>query len=253
MPIGTPVRATALLAALASWACVGGALLSSHESVDETRALDSRGRFELENVNGHVTVTTWSERRVRIQADKAATSAQALRDLRVEIVGEGSRIEVRTRQPRGFWLFGGGDKVDYRVTLPADARVRLQNVNGGVEIEGVSGELRASTVNGGVAISEAAGTVEASSVNGSITAAYSTLPDEGEHRFSTTNGSITVRAPEGTGGRLKAETVNGSVDNDLRLESTEHSSRHRLAGRLGQGYGSLELTTVNGSIHLRRR
>jgi DUF4097 and DUF4098 domain-containing protein YvlB len=246
--------ATALVAGLGATACGGGGLLSVQESIVETRELEPGGRFELENVNGRVHVATWTEPRVRIEADKAASSRSALRNLRIDIDGEGSRVKVRTRHSRGSWLFGGGGgKVDYRITVPAGARVSVETVNGRVEIEGVTGDLRAATTNGGVEISGASGVVVATSVNGSINTGYGTLTGEGDHRFSTVNGSITVLVPEGTGGRLEAQTVNGSVDSDLRLESSERATRRRLVGRLGQGRGSLKLETVNGSIRLRRR
>src|SRR5438132_133913 len=88
-------------------------------------------------------------------------------------------------------------------------------------------------------------------VNGGVHARYRAASPDGRHRFSTTNGSITVSVPEGAGGRLEAGTVNGSIQSDLALESTGRATRRRLQGRLGKGRGSLELSTVNGSIHLR--
>jgi DUF4097 and DUF4098 domain-containing protein YvlB len=254
MRLSTLGRSAFLAAAAFSAACVpGGGLLRSRETITETRDLEPGGRFTLENTNGGVSVTTWSEPRVRIEAEKAATSAEALKNLEVEIDGKGSQVEVRTRQRRGtFWLFGGGGKVDYRITLPREARVRVQNVNGGLTIEGLSGELDASTVNGGIDITEASGAVEASSVNGGIRTAYRTWSADGRHHFSTVNGGITVTAPPSTGGRLEAKTVNGSIDNGLPLEATGRRSRHRLEGRLGPGHGSLSLETINGSIRLVR-
>lgn len=247
-----PRAAAVLLAGPLLSACfVGSGLPRVRDTLVETRAFEPGGQFTLENVNGRVTVATWSEPKVRIEAEKAASSDSRLKGLRVEIVGEGRRVEVRTRMPGG-WLFGGGGQVEYRITLPADAQVRVQTVNGAVEIEGVAGELRASTTNGSIHVTDAAGEVQASTVNGGIHARYRAASPDGRHRFSTTNGSVTVSLPEGAGGRLEASTVNGSVENDLPLESTERSTRRRLEGRLGKGRGLLELSTVNGSIHLRR-
>ncbi|HEY6552944.1 MAG TPA: DUF4097 family beta strand repeat-containing protein [Vicinamibacteria bacterium] len=238
--------------AVAASACVVGGPLTARDTTVETRDLDPGGRFSLENVNGRVTLTTWDEPRVRIEADRAARTEEALRELRVEIEGDGRRVSVRTRTPRGFRFGRGGGRVDYQVTVPADAEVRVSTVNGRIEIEGVAGAVRASATNGGVEIRGAAGEVDASVVNGRIDARYRVLDPDAHHRFSVTNGSIAVAVPEGTGGRLEAQTVNGGVDSDLELESTERTSRRRLEGRLGNGRGSLELSTVNGGIRLRR-
>jgi hypothetical protein len=220
--------------------------------VVETRSLKPEGRFSLENVNGGITVATWNEPQVRIEADKAATSEAALRNLKVEIEGEDDSIRVRTRMPKGSFFFGGGGKVDYRITVPTGARVRVESVNGSVEVVAVAGELRAQTTNGNVEVREASGAVEATSVNGSVRVGFAALTSEADHKFSTVNGSITLSLPEGAGGRVEATTVNGSVENDLPLEAAEKGSRRRLAGRFGKGTGSLEASTVNGSIRFKR-
>lgn len=244
----------ALGAALFLAACIDGAGLPGiQDTVVETRALDPGGAFTLENVNGRVTVATWSEPKVKIEATKTAVSEARLRELRVEIDGEGRRVDVRTRMPGGGWLFGGGgSRVEYRITVPEGARVRVGTVNGSLEVSGVAGELRASTTNGSIEVTDAAGAVEASSVNGGIRARYRVVDSESRHRFWTTNGSINVSVGPGAGGRVEASTVNGSIENELPLESTSRATRRRLEGRLGKGSGSLQLNTVNGSIHLRK-
>lgn len=254
MSVQALVRSAAALLAAASFpACVvGDAGFSARDTLVETRSLEPEGRFSLENVNGRVTIDAWAEPRVRIEAERWALTDAALARLRVEIDGEGRRVDVRTRTPAIWFLGGGGGKVDYHVTLPRSARARVETVNGRVAIRGVSGEVRASTVNGRIEIEGAAGAVEASTVNGGIEARYGGVDPDGRHRFATTNGSIDLSLPEGAGGRLEARTVNGRIRNDLRLESSERTSRRRLEGRLGTGRGSFDLSTVNGSIRLRR-
>jgi hypothetical protein len=249
-----PTRASLVLAAaVASPACIDGGILPAHDTVKETRALDHGGSFELDNVNGRVLVSTWSEPEVRIEADKAASSRRMLHRLSVQVEGQGSLVRVHTQYPRHPWFLGGGGRVDYKVTVPADARVRVKTVNGRVEVDGVASEVHASTTNGSVEVKDAGGAVVASCVNGSVTAGYRSRPVDADTRLSTTNGSVTLWLPEGTGGRLEAETVNGSVESDLPLQSTDRSSRHHLVGRLGDGRGSIELNTVNGSIRVARR
>lgn len=251
----TCLRAATVLLAVCLPAChFGDAGFGARETIVEARALDPTGEFRLENVNGSITVETGDRDEVRIEAEKAAASSDALERLRVETDGEGERVSVRTRHARASgWLlgWGSGGKVDYRITLPARARVELETVNGRVEVDGLEGPLRVESVNGGVRVRRAASEVEASTVNGSLSVAYRRADPEGRHRFSTTNGSIEVSLPEGTGGRLKASTVNGSVSCDLPLEGRE-KGRRRLEGRLGPGGGSFELGTVNGSIRVRR-
>jgi len=234
-------------------ACVvPGGPLNARDRVVETRPLDPDGRLSLENVNGKVELTTWSRSEVRIEADRAAVSKAALEDVRVEIFGEGDEVEVKTRHRRsGFPFIGSGGKVDYRVRVPAGARVHVSTVNGPISVEGVSGELRVSSVNGPVTIRDASGAVRAETVNGGIDARYAVASGTGDHRFETVNGGIEVSLPEGSTGRLAAKTVNGSVSCELPIDDVQ-KSRRRLEGRLGPGQGSFKMETVNGSVHVRR-
>lgn len=241
----------ALLAASFLSACgeFPGAPLSARDTVEETRALEPDGRFELENVNGRITLRTWSRDSVRIEAERAAVSEEMLADIQIAIEGEGSTVRVQTRYPKGKGLFMGGKrgKVDYEITVPRSAEVRLKTVNGPVDVEGLNGDLRVESVNGGLDLADLGGEVRAKTVNGGIHADYDRVPDTARHHFETVNGGIDVTIPEGTGGRLEARTVNGSIDCDLPLEVTAKKKR-RLEGRLGPGEGHFDLGTVNGGI-----
>ena len=246
--------APALVAAVALAACHhSGGPLVARDGLEETRALEPDGRFELENVNGRITLATWSKDEVRIEAERAAVSEEALERIRIEIEGEGDEVRVKTRYPRGKpWFMGGNPgKVDYHVTLPAGAQARLKTVNGPVNVEGLHGDLRVESVNGGLELTDLGGEVRATTVNGGINATFERTPPGRHHRFDTVNGGIEVTLPEGTAGRLEASTLNGSIDCELDLK-VETKKKRRLEGRLGPGGGSFEFSTVNGGIEVLR-
>jgi DUF4097 and DUF4098 domain-containing protein YvlB len=227
--------------------------LASRETLEETRAFDSGGTFRLENVNGTVTIETWSEETVRITAEKAANNERALEAIEIDIDGEGDWVEVKTHLPRSRMFFGSGGKVDYRITLPAKARVEVETVNGKLDVEGIEGLVRASTVNGSVEVARVSGEVETSTVNGSIKATYLDVDPDGRHRFSTTNGSVTLYLPPDASGEFEAQTVNGSIKTDFPLEVTGKFGSRRLRGRLGDGRGTFDISTVNGSVRIREK
>src|SRR2546428_3662702 len=58
--------------------------------------------------------------------------------------------------------------VDFTVRVPDGVRFVAQQVNGGIDAGGLSGDIRAETVNGNVHVATR-GLAEASTVNGSIT------------------------------------------------------------------------------------
>jgi hypothetical protein len=249
-----PALLLALVASGGLSACIeGGGPLTAHDTFEETRALEPDGRFELENVNGRISLATWSRDEVRIEAERAAVSEEALERIRIEIDGEGDSVHVKTRfLKREGWLFGSSPgKVDYEVTVPRGTRVRLKTVNGPVDVDGLSGNLEAESVNGELSLASLAGEVRATTVNGGIHATFDRVPAGGHHRFKTVNGSIEVSLPEGSGGDLEATTVNGGIDCELPLE-VKTKKKRRLEGRLGPGGATFDLSTVNGGIDVVR-
>jgi hypothetical protein len=245
------LAACSLAASFFLTGCIAGDLgMGLREEVDETRPLAANGEFSLENTNGSLRLAAWDEPRVRIEAVKHAGTEHALKELQVEIVGEGDRLTVRTRHPRPHWM-GGSGRVDYRVRVPRGARVHLRNVNGRVEADGIAGPLHASTVNGSVDVTGAGGEVEVSAVNGSVEVTVARVDPAGRSRLSTTNGSVRLTLPRDASAEVEARTVNGSVGCDFEM-SDASKSRRRLEGRIGSGGARFELGTVNGSAHVER-
>jgi hypothetical protein len=238
-----------LMAAFFQGGCVGDFGLPAHERFTKTVALDPKGSFRLNNVNGSVTVETWDQPTVQIEAEKAAMDEQSLKDIEIDVRGQGGFVDVETRMPKRRLFFGSHGKVDYHIRVPRDAEVALKNVNGGVRVEGSGGSVRASTVNGSVRVIDTEGPVDASTVNGSIQADYRKL-SQATHEFHTTNGSVTLYLPRDAAGDFEAHTVNGSISSDLPLTISGKIGGRRLTGRVGQGGGTFRIRTVNGSVKL---
>lgn len=225
------------------------------ESVEHTVALDPHGSFKIENPRGLIRVEIWDRPEVLIKADKYASSHEALKQVRIEITGEGGRVEVATHLPEMLGFLGGsGGSVDYRITLPASIHLEAATVNGQVEVEGVSGDLQVSSVNGSVTATDVQGEVRASTVNGQVDVRHRTLPAEAHHEYSCVNGTVRVYLTESAGGHFHVEWVNGSVDSDfpLHLES-DRPGRQEVDTQLGEGQNHFNFSTVNGTIKILKR
>ena len=221
----------ALSAGLLLTGCIGGNFgMPFQKTVDESRPLAANGVFELENTNGSVRLTTWDEPRVRIEAVKHAGSERALEELKVEIVGEGDRLSVRTRYPRPHWM-GGAGRVDYRVSVPRGARVRVRQRERPRRGRGRRGGLKAETVNGSVDVTDAGGAVEASAVNGSVEVEVARVDPAGRSRLATTNGSVRLTLPRDASAEVEAHTVNG--ERQLRLRPRRLPRRAAARSRGG--------------------
>ncbi|HEV2750413.1 MAG TPA: DUF4097 family beta strand repeat-containing protein, partial [Gemmatimonadales bacterium] len=70
--------------------------------------------------------------------------------------------------------------------------------------------------------------------------------------FATVNGGITLDLPANLSTEVKASTVNGEIETDFPLTITGRFGPRRLNGTIGSGGRRLALSTVNGSIRLRK-
>ncbi len=142
--------------------------------------------------------------------------------------------------------------VEFVVRVPHGVAVGATTVNGGVQVSGASGPIRAVTVNGDVDAETAAGPVEAVSVNGSVRARLRGFADSGAVKLVTVNGSVTAELPAHLDAVVEATAVTGSIHSDYPLPATGRLLGHKLAGTLGAGGRAVTLHTVNGSITLKK-
>lgn len=251
-----PLLALSLVALVLSPAChLDFEDRSVSESEEHTVALNPEGRFKIENPRGLIRIETWDRPEVRIEAEKYAATLEALAEVRIEITGEGDRVEVKTHTRDRFDLFGGSSgSVDYRISLPATVELEASTVNGQVEVDGVSGNMEVSSVNGHVTATDAQGEVRASTINGRVEVSHLSLPDGAHHEYSCINGTVRVYLPDSTAGRFHVEWVNGTVDSDFPMEfGRSWPGPRKVDTQLGEGGSHFKLSTVNGTIKILKR
>ena len=222
------------------------------ENFEKVVPFEAGGSFRIENINGSITVQTWDEPSVKIEAEKVARTQDQLEGITIDIQGSGDSVAVKTRHHRkSVW---GSASVSYTILLPAKAQLDVRTANGAVRIDGIHGQVTARSTNGSLKLENIRGAIDAETTNGSIRASY--LEADGRHRFTTTNGSVRIYLPSDAGGELEAETVNGGIAIDFPTELTRTARRHKEGyfGESGKDDGaSFEIETVNGSIKLLER
>lgn len=237
-----------------------------HETIDRTFDVRPNATFLLDNVNGHVTVTSWDQPRIRVHVDKSADGwdsddvRAALREVRVDIQARPDRVSVKTVEPNksfGFFdfLFGHhvSRNVTYEITVPRLTNLDVGTVNGGVNIDAVTGQIRVETTNGKIEVQRCAGSVDASTTNGGIHAELLNVTPGKSMTFETTNGHITVVVPPSLSADVDASTTNGRISTDLPV-TTRVFDRNTLRGAINGGRGGLlRLRTTNGGIDIKTR
>ncbi|MBI2212684.1 MAG: DUF4097 family beta strand repeat protein [Acidobacteria bacterium] len=192
---------------------------------------------------------TGTNGRVDVTADPKATEITMVAQCRVgktedaddiltmDVKGTTLAIAEKERKNRRF-LFGRETKIDYEFRVPEGIKLRIDNVNGRIEVDGVDAKMELTTVNGPIEVTTPSGELVARTVNGSVRADF--LERFPGARLKTVNGSVKVRVPRDCRVNPEIHQVNGSFRSDIPV--TINSG--------GMDEESLEVTTVNGSVTL---
>jgi len=223
-------------------------------------------RLEVKGVNGDVRAVLASGAEAVVNARKQARRSDP-DEVKIEVVESDEGVTIcavyptpsRARhenicEPGDHWSSSTDNNdvtVDFEVQVPAGIEFNGQTVNGEMSAEGLKGDVRASSVNGSVRVSTT-GLAEASTVNGSVTAEMGRANWTNVLEFSTVNGGITLTLPPKLDTDVQAKTVNGEIESDYPLTVTGRFGPRRLRGTIGAGGRSLNLSTVNGEIRLRK-
>lgn len=219
----------------------------------------------LRNINGSINVERGTGERVEVTAVKHWRRGDP-DDVRIEtrklgaadgdilicaLWQEDAECDEDGYRSRGNRNNRNDTSVEFRIKLPAGVRISLHTVNGSVRVDGATDEVRAGTVNGTVEAASTGGPVTASTVNGDVDVRMTKL-GTGDLRYSTVNGSITIEVPGDLDADLDMRTVNGRLNADFPITVQGRINPRHLRATIGKGGRRLALSTVNGSVNLRR-
>ena len=215
-----------------------------------TFTLPANGRVSLENLNGNVTITGWDRNEVQIDAVKKANSQQKLDEAKIEVEASNDAVHIRTKYPEGH-TNNNPATVTYEVHVPRNARLDgIDLVNGSLTVSQFGGNLKANLVNGSSNIHDLAGRTDLSSVNGSVNAFYRSLNNVTEIRLKSVNGAVKLGLPASPNADVSVSTVNGGITTEFPLQVQGKFMGRHIDGRLGNGGTKIEISNVNGAIHI---
>lgn len=256
-------------------AAIGVAFLAAPLAAQTTESADDTFKWSgkmpagawlnINNLNGPIRVEQASGDVAEVTGDKDWNRGDP-KDVRFAVVKDGNNITIcalwgdeSTCDARGAhyhhhdWNGDHNDvKVTFTIKLPKGVKVDVNTVNGSLDVAGATSEVQAETVNGRVEVATGGGPVNANTVNGSITVRMQDAPGNSDLKFKTVNGSIDVTVPANLSADLDMETVNGSLTSDFPLTISGRVNPKHLHATIGTGGRRVEMSTVNGSIELRK-
>ncbi len=213
--------------------------------------LEARPSLDVDaGQNGGIHVTGWDRDEVRLEARIQASSRNDdPRALAREVeIRTGAVIEADG--PRT----GGRDSwaVSFELMVPRATALRLGAHNGGIGVEGLTGDVEARTTNGGLSVAGGAGRVRGHTTNGGIRLELSGSAWQGEGvDLETTNGGVRITVPEDYSARLETGTVNGGIQMDIPIMVQGRLDR-TIRTELGNGGSMIRAVTTNGGVVVER-
>jgi hypothetical protein len=202
---------------------------------------------------GSVTVNRGSANRIIVQATKFAGFGGNLNNIQINYSQSGNMLTVATTSS-GTFNFFNATSVDFVITVPNAADLKIQTNAGSINVNGVNGNMSL--------VSNA----------GSIGATQSSL--SGSSTFKTNAGSINFNGSIGTSGTYDFETNAGSIDMTLTGSPSFHLNASTDVGSISTSFpvtvnrnttgatangdvgatpqATLKLTTNAGSITLNK-
>lgn len=225
-----------------------------NEEIEKTFIISSQSDFNLSNINGAVTINSWSKNKVKILASVTALTQQSRDDVSINMTQQGQKVTVSTDYKENSYRQNKQSaKVDYQVWLPVDANLSsIELINGNLVIKNIAGNVEAQVVNGNISATGLRGNSNISSVNGSVDVLYDKAANNiNDIEVETVNGSIKLFLPDHINADITADTMHGSINNAFALTAKKNGfSGHNLRGQLGNGDGHINLDSVNGSINV---
>jgi DUF4097 and DUF4098 domain-containing protein YvlB len=159
--------------------------------------LGPNGTVTIVNPRGNINVKPGAGRQILISASLPNEQ------IGVEGTQTGNRVEVRThaREKSSAEM-----RVDFEVSVPADAGIRIDSANGDIRIENVRGDLNVANDAGTVEIRNAAGGVQVQTVSASINLAEA---KQARVQLASAGGNITMTNVSGP--TINAKSTNGAI------------------------------------------
>ncbi|MFP8488856.1 DUF4097 family beta strand repeat-containing protein [Gracilimonas sp. Q87] len=178
----------------------------------------------------------------------------------LEVVEDNNEVEISTGP------FPTND-LEMTVYVPRNFSIKLNTVQGDVNVFDVEGELEISAVNGDIDLGDISGTVLVNSVNGDMNVDFKYITPGSPMSFTGVNGDMEVAFPADSKFTAKMKTEWGDVytnfDMDIDREGTKSESKSDdgfkiainkwIIGEVNGGGPEFLFKTLHGDISIRKK
>jgi hypothetical protein len=237
--------------------------------------------LEVDNIWGSIRVTGYDGRSVEMVANKTIRAqnqdrlAAAKQEVNLDIKDKADTISIYVDYPgrdrstnsfsRSRWNDPGYEVAfDFEIRVPRAAAVRLWTINDGdIHLQNTTGDFLVNNVNGRVDVSGVSGSGSAKTINGEVKVKFDNNPRQ-ESSFASINGDIEVTFQRNLSADLRFKTFNGGVYTDFptvalatipptperRNGKFVYKSNSFSGVRIGNGGPEMEFDGFNGDVRI---
>lgn len=232
----------------------------------------SAKKIIIENLIGEIIIKGYSGSKISIEAsniEPVSDKASGLKEIyggKVDNTGIGLSV---TESEKVIYISGASKRSEdgsYTFNIPGKISLKIDYkspfASEDILVDGYAGELEVSILNPGIELKNITGPVTINTINGDISAAFSKLSQNSPSSVTSINGDVEIQVPSDTPANLKFRTFDGEVYTDCDVEFNKDKSSGDLyliggnsssEGRLNGGGVELSLSSINGSIFLRKK
>jgi hypothetical protein len=125
--------------------------------------------------------------------------------------------------------------------------------SGDLRADGITGPFRLDTRNKDIHLEDVSGDVRMENRNGEIELHPDPKGPLGNIEISNKSGPIRLTLPSSASFQLDARTLQGEIDTDFNIQTTENNRETRATATVNKGGPHVQLSTEHGTISLLRR
>ncbi len=247
----------------------------------------SENTLVIQNIFGPVKVEGYSGSTIQVEVDKeiSADTKEDLevgkKELSLKVVEQSNRIIVHPDAPyiqydekglRFNWCNNYEEPVyDHRlsftVKVPRGISLNISTVNDGdIYVANTQGNfIKVNNVNGGIELDNVAGKTNLHCINGAVNVSYSSNPESASKYYSL-NGDINIAYRNPLSADVSFKSMNGELFTDFDIEKQYVRTQKDQTGKrkakfkyestpvvqIGKGGIALEFETLNGNVFIKK-
>jgi hypothetical protein len=230
-----------------------------------------RGVLKVESHNGSVTINGYGGQTVKVKMIKYSKKVDKnkTKDGMKLVSSGGFNVEAQEYNNRvNVENEGWNNRVDFVIQVPKNFDIKAETYNNGkLVVTDIDGEVDVENYNGPIELDGISGVASASTYNGAIIVAFTSVTPDKPMSFSTYNGKIDLTLPASAKITAKMKTAR-EIYTDFENFSMEQTSPTKETGKNGRGYSikyenwiqgalngggaDVSMQTRNGDIYIRK-